>query len=155
MFSLKDSRFSHLRNTETGADRLNRNLSVLFRSSVTLSPRLQLLYTKNSTIDRESSQHPFTTARHSHIVHIAGVWHLLDVDAGSLSNSGEHSAHRSLHQVLNIHETTPNITHVTEGVSSWTRIPKPEVKTTNAFKRNHEIKNSSATETFLRTSLYS
>lgn len=135
MFPLKDSRFSYLRNTETGADRLNRDLSIHFRSSVTLSPHLQLLYTKNSTIDQESSQHPFTTARHSHIVHIAGVGHLLDVDASSLSNSGKHSAHRSLHQVLNIHETTPNITHVTEGVSSWTRIPKPEVK------RNHEIKN--------------
>lgn len=80
-------------------------------------------------------KHHFTTTQDSHIIHIAGVGHLLDVDAGCFLNSGQDAAHSSLHQVLDVHEAAPNVAHVIKWVSCWTRIPKPEKKK----KRNTQM----------------
>lgn len=73
----------------------------------------------------------FTTTYDSHIIHIAGVGHLLDVDAGCLLNSGQDAAHSSLHQVLHVREAAPNVAHVIKWIGCWTRIPKPEEKKTH------------------------
>lgn len=64
----------------------------------------------------------------SHIVHIAGVGHLLDVDASGLLNSSKDLTHSSLYQVLDVHKTAPNVAHVIKWVSCWARIPKPDEK---------------------------
>lgn len=71
-------------------------------------------------------KHQFTATHDSHIIHIAGVGHLLDVDACSLLNSSQDSAHSSFHQVLDVNEAAPNVAHVIKWVSCWARIPKPE-----------------------------
>ncbi|TNN47925.1 hypothetical protein EYF80_041868 [Liparis tanakae] len=70
-----------------------------------------------------------SAAGDSHVVHVAGVRHLLDVDAGWLLDSGQHAAHRSLHQVLDVHEAAPDVAHVVKRVGCRTGIPKPEEKT--------------------------
>lgn len=63
-----------------------------------------------------------------HIIHITGVRHLLNVDACGLLHTREYAAYGPLHQILDVHKTAPNVAHVTEGVSSWTGIPKPSEK---------------------------
>lgn len=60
-----------------------------------------------------------------HIIHIAGVRHLLNVDACCLLDSSQYAAHSALHQILDVHKAAPYVAHVIKWVGSWTRIPKP------------------------------
>jgi len=61
----------------------------------------------------------------SHVVHVAGVGHLLDIDAGGLLDSTQQPGQRSLHQVLHVHKAPPDVAHVVEGVCGRTRVPEP------------------------------
>lgn len=63
---------------------------------------------------------------YSHIIHKTGVGHLLDVDARRLLYSSQHLVQSSLHQILNVDKSTPNVAQVTKWFSSWARIPKAE-----------------------------
>lgn len=62
---------------------------------------------------------------HLHIIHVAGVGHLLDVDPCLWGSPSLHPHHRLLHQVLNVDEAPPDVAQVAEGVSCRTWVPKP------------------------------
>lgn len=62
----------------------------------------------------------------SHIVHIAGIRHLLHVDARVLLHSSQDLAHSFLHQVLDVHKAAPNVAHVIKWGGCRARIPKPD-----------------------------
>lgn len=62
---------------------------------------------------------------YSHIIHVAGVGHLLDVDPGAWGSPSVHPHHCLLHQVLDVHEAPPDVAQVTEGVSCRAWVPKP------------------------------
>lgn len=59
-----------------------------------------------------------------HIIDVARIGHLLDVDTGCWLNSRQYKAHSSLHQVLDVHKSAPHVAHVIKRVSCWARIPK-------------------------------
>lgn len=62
---------------------------------------------------------------HLHIVHIAGVGHLLDVNPCSWGSPSLHPHHCLLHQVLNVDEAPPDVAQVIEGISCRAWVPKP------------------------------
>lgn len=60
----------------------------------------------------------------SHIIHIAGVRHLLNVNADCLLNSCQDAADGSLYQVLDVHEAAPDVAHVIKRIGCWTWVPE-------------------------------
>lgn len=52
----------------------------------------------------------------SHIVHVAGVWHLLQIEACSGVPATQHAHSCLLQQVLQVHEAAPHIPKVHEGI---------------------------------------
>lgn len=63
--------------------------------------------------------------RGSHVVHIAWVGHLLQVEARAGVGAAEHTHGCPLHQVLQVHEAAPHIAQVRQGVRRRARVPKP------------------------------
>lgn len=58
-----------------------------------------------------------------HVVHIAGIGHLLDVDSGFLLAAGQSSDDPVFNHVLQVCEATPDVAQVLKRVSPRTRIP--------------------------------
>lgn len=60
-----------------------------------------------------------------HVVHVAGVRHLLDVDAGFLLGARHSSDDGLFNNVLQVGETAPDVPHVLKRVCARTRVPVP------------------------------
>lgn len=66
--------------------------------------------------------------QHSHVIHIAGVWHLLQIDPHPWGGPRLHPHHRLFHQVLHVDKATPHVVQVVEWVSFRAWVPKPGVE---------------------------
>lgn len=61
----------------------------------------------------------------SHVVHVAGVRHLLDVHAGLLLGARHSSDDAVLDDVLEVREPTPDVPHILKRVGARTGVPVP------------------------------
>lgn len=60
---------------------------------------------------------------HLHVINIAGVGHLLNVDACLLLSASDGSDDSLLDDVLQVRKSAPDVTKVFEGVCPGTRVP--------------------------------
>lgn len=61
--------------------------------------------------------------RNIHVIDIAWIRHLLDVDSSLLFSSCYCSDDALLYNILKVRETAPNVPHVLKWVSSGARVP--------------------------------
>lgn len=61
----------------------------------------------------------------SHIIHIARVGHLLQVEASAGVGATEHAYSRTLQKVLQVHEAAPHVAKVHQRICGRAGVPKP------------------------------